>query len=111
MCWQQQQEHRGQQEPTTLKKGNLPLQWEEPWSTRVGNPLSLLLGLNTSEEKGINLQLSGLRTGKGHLRGLESPGKITGEGGKAPCKVVYEILRSPHTAQGLTLNSVQKPEN
>lgn len=64
-----------------------------------------------SEEKEIHLQLSGLRTGKGNLRGLESPGMITGEGGKAPLKVVCEILSSPQTVQGLTLNSVQKPEN
>lgn len=92
--------------------GDLPLQWEEPWSTRVGKPLSRLLGLTQAQEehsgeKEINLQLSGLRPGKGNLRGLESPGKITGEGGKAPLKVVCEILSSSQTVQGLILNSVQ----
>lgn len=51
-------------------------------STRVGNPLSLLLRLNTSEEKEINLPLCGLRTGKGHRGGPESPRRVTGEGGK-----------------------------
>lgn len=49
------------------------------------------------EEKEINLQLSGLRTGKEHLGGLESPRKIAGGGGKAPRNVVFEIPSSPHT--------------